>query len=67
MDQKFKNIKGTEDYRCPKCKCMSDMPNTLIGQTNPELVNLDSEPYYQWEETHQCWNCNTIYKYKNNS
>ena len=62
------SIKLVKDYRCPECKCMSDMPITLIEQSPAELVHQAaqySEPHYSWVEIHKCFNCETLYKFKN--
>lgn len=61
-----KEITVSKDYRCTKCKFLSDN-NTLVEQSEPELVGLDSEPYYRWTEIHKCQNCKALYQFENNS
>jgi hypothetical protein len=54
-----KPLKSKTNYSCPNCESICS-GKTLIHKTELEFNELP-EPYYSWEETHKCQNCETIY------
>lgn len=61
-----------KDYKCPKCKIYPNVDDqyTVNGVVYPIITNehsgstLDGS-YWDWDETHCCIECNTIYSYSN--
>ena len=58
-----------DTYGCPNCGAESN-EDTWVSSTDPEYNLAQSMNYgtcYDWEETHKCWNCDTIYEYENSN
>lgn len=52
-------IESTTGYSCPNCGVVCS-DRTLISRTDPEFEEYPYQ-HYNWDETHKCQKCETLY------
>ena len=58
--------KSITGYSCPNYGevCSEGPEGSLISRTSA-IFSFDQDPSYNWEETHKCNNCGTVYTLSN--
>lgn len=60
MEDLMRAISG---YTCPYCEQVSEMKPLV--RTLPELIERSGEPYFEWDEIHECSRCSNLYILRN--
>jgi len=50
-------IESKSGYSCPNCEAICS-DKTMVSRT--EII-FNDDGFYEWDETHKCQNCETIY------